>query len=460
MLAICLFFLCAGGSFIYFSLFGDPPVNGTKVLQKTTEAVSKVKYYTADVYIQPEGNASSSSVINGTVAYDVSAGNMSGTFSVPMVYGKASPRLGVEVISFSGATYAKFRVKNASDDGVVKYPEDWILIGPGEKGPDQFVVLGESLAFYDVLELFRKGGKYLVVDGQAEKQIGGDAPGYRFSLRPSLVESLHPQGVSEEFDTVLKEGDINVWVSAKDKSVTEVRFSARGYMVTMKIKNQNKTVEIKQPAGALSLSEWRSKQFSEFVPKGLVSEIFIGSYGNIKKEYLDAIKTAVEKETGIKATILLSGPALPEKAPLFSVSRKQFDAVSVFTSVKNASLKYGDKTRFIYVLDMDTYSSVENGKDSVWYMDEVGANTTLMSLYGLRKISDSDSNPAEQSLVIARAQKIALRVLGTSVGFGLSPSTEMPTCLMYKTNSLAELDAEGAGYCPEEKAVIKKFFGK
>jgi len=455
LVAFCLFFLSAGGSFIYFSLYGDPPINAEKILQKTIEASSVVQSYTADVFVQRGGSVLPITMINGVVSFDTTAGSGSGTFSF-----SATSKLKTETRIFSDGSFLKYDSKEAAtSSGAVSYPSGWMTISDSEIGPDEFVVLRNSLAFADVLELFQKGGKYLVVDGMADKQINGTESEIHFVLRPSLIEASHPVDVSKNFDSLLKEGKVNVWVSSKDKMVKEVRFVSRGYSVTVKIKNINTPVKVEKPETFVSLSDWRAKQFSDFMLQSSISEIFIGSYGSIKKEYLDAVSTAIKKETGIKPTVLVPGAELPKTAPLYNADKGKFDANVAFESVKTSSAKYGNKARFIYMLDVNIYSDKENA-GSVWGVDEVGTNAMIISLFGLRRTSDADSASAPQPLVITRAQKVALRALGMSVGFGLSPSTENPTCLMYKTNSLTELDAEGLGYCTAEKAVIKKFFGK
>ena len=460
LVAFCLLFLCSIGSFIYFAIFGNPPINERKLLQQTADTASSVRYYTADVVVQTEGNASTTDMISGTVAFDTVSETESGTFSMPIVPGKSAPKVKIENLSFSDAQYAKFTVKDPKNQGTTTFPEEWVMISASEKGPDQFAVLRQSLAFADIFELFQKGGRYLVIDGTAEQQIGGTEPEIHFVLRPSKIETDHPIGVSKNFDTILSEGKMNVWVSSREKNIRQVSFTVNGYSVKIKIKNSGKAITVEKPTGALSLSDWKAKQFSLFAPKKLVSEIFIGSYGSVNKQYLDAIASVVKKETGITATILVPGTALPEQSPLYKQNRRQFDAANIFESVKSASAKYGDSARFVYVLDVPLYSSMEKNRDSVWYADEMGTNTSLMSLRGLLNMSDASNTPAQQPIVTARAQKIALHILGTSVGFGLSPSAENPTCLMYKTNSLAELDKEGSAYCSAEKGVISKFFGK
>lgn len=460
LVAFCLFFLSALGSFIYFSLFGDPPINGDKILEQTMTASSAVKSYTAEIFIQNEGVASSSAVVNGTVRVDTATGAHNGLFSFSLSRNNTNPRLEVETLTFPEASYAKFILNDKMNKSLAAYPPDWVIITASEVGPEQYAVLQRSLAVADVLELFRKGGKYLAIEGTAEKQIGGVEPQIHFVLRPSKIESDRPSEVSENFDTLLRKGEVNVWVAAKDKSVREVRYSVNGYSITMRIKNTSARPNIERPEGSITLTEWKTKQFSAFALKDPISEIFIGSYGAIKKEYLEALSSAIKKQTGIKATVLIPGSELPQTMPLYNAERKQFDADTAYNSAKAASQKYGAKTRFIYVLDVNMYSSLRPKQVSAWFIDELGSNTVLMSLYGLRRISDTDPSPADQPLVISRAQKIALHALGTSVGFGLSPSTENPTCLSYKTDSLAELDKQGTAYCAPESSTTKAFFKK
>ncbi len=455
-----ILFLSIGVAFIYFSLFGNPPINNVKALSQVAGIASSIKYYSADVIIQPEENSNASAAIKGTVSFDVAGGNSTGKFIFPLNPGKVNPTLTIETLSFKDSSFVKFRLDDPNNESLIKYPSGWTSINDSDKGPVQFDILKKSLANSDILELFRKGGEYVLIKGGVEKLLVDTVQTIHFTLRASEAEMSHPKGVSSSFDPIIKNGNVNVWENFKDKSIKEIRFNADGYVVTMKIKDVNKVVSISKPDVALLFTDWKSQQFDEFIPKDTVSEIFIGSYGVIKKEYLEGVRSAVEKATGIKTTTLLPGAALAQNPPLYNATNKQFDSSALFKSAKTASSKYGSRSRFIYVLDADLYSPNENSTTTVWYMDEQGANTAIVSLYGLNKNSDIDPLPAPAPVVVARAQKIALHVLGTSVGFSLSPSADVPSCLMYKATTLAELDKQGTGYCSPENLVIKKFFLK
>lgn len=185
--------------------------------------------------------------------------------------------------------------------------------------------------------------------------------------------------------------------------------------------------------------------------------VFVGSYGSIKKEYLDGVQTAVEKATGAKVTILESAETPVKKSPLYNTARQQFDADTLLKGVETASLPYGTTSRFIFVFDVDMYSSSNPSLKSVWYAGLKGKNVSVISLYGLQKKSDTDLSAADPSLVAVRLQKNALRMMGTNIGV---PSSSEASCIMYPSKTLADLDKQGTGYCSPEQSLVNAAFAQ
>ncbi|TRZ51821.1 hypothetical protein D4R99_03745 [bacterium] len=183
--------------------------------------------------------------------------------------------------------------------------------------------------------------------------------------------------------------------------------------------------------------------------------VYIGSYGDIKKEYMDGIQSAVEKATGAQVTVLESAAALTKKTPLYDAKRQQFDADILLKGVETASLEYGAKSRFIYVFDVDMYSSSNPNLKSVWYAGTKGKNVSIVSLYGLQKKSDTDTTQAPSSLIASRLEKNALHMIGTNIGVPFSSDAK---CIMFSPKTLADLDKQGTEYCSAEQATINTAF--
>ena len=166
-----ILFLSIGVAFIYFSLFGNPPINNVKALSQVAGIASSIKYYSADVIIQPEENSNASAAIKGTVSFDVAGGNSTGKFIFPLNPGKVNPTLTIETLSFKDSSFVKFRLDDPNNESLIKYPSGWTSINDSDKGPVQFDILKKSLANSDILELFRKGGEYVLIKGGVEKLL-------------------------------------------------------------------------------------------------------------------------------------------------------------------------------------------------------------------------------------------------------------------------------------------------
>jgi predicted Zn-dependent protease len=449
-------FLSIGVAFIYFSLYGGSrPVNSVVIFQKVFDSASSIKTYSAHILVQPEGTAPAMPMFEGDTFFDIPGSQMSATFEVPVSAEKGAAKISVRTVFSDGKKFVKIRAMGGSPI----FPDDWILVNTEGDVPKELERLETAGALFDALEIFRKGKEYAIINGDITKEKIGGTDEVRFVLHDNPAKKLPPE-MPEKLASLLRDGQINVWATQEDGELKEIRFSLNKYTITISITGTNKRSDILSPKTSVSQNEWKAKQFALAVPKEAVTEVLIGSYGDIKKEYLEGVRSAVQKATGVKTTVMGSGAPLNKKAPLYDSARQQFDADALFKSIEAVSAKYGPANRFIYVFDAAMYSSSDPDRKPVWYAEKHGGNAALVSVYDLQKKSDSATTPAAPPLVISRLQKISLHVLGTSVGFSFSPSVSDKKCLMYPAGALAELDAQGSGYCAPEKGVVSKVFKK
>ncbi|MFA5831078.1 MAG: hypothetical protein WC878_04595 [Candidatus Paceibacterota bacterium] len=450
-------FLSIGAAFIYFSLFGGSrPVNSVVLFQEIFDSASAVKTYSAHVRLQPEGAAPTMPMLEGDTFFDISGSQMSATFDVPVSAEKGSEKISARTVLSGGNTFMKMNAM----EGNAALPDEWILVNPKTGIPKELQQLENANALFDVLEIFRKGKHYVIMDGEIEREKTGGTNTVRLALRANPATTFPPE-MSEKFVSILRDGRINVLANQEDGELKEIQYSLNKYTITVSITGLNKPSDISAPETPISLLQWKEKSLALAIRKGSVTEVLIGSYGNIKKEYLEGVRSSVQKATGVKVTIMGGGAPLGEKAPLYDSARRQFDADVLFKSIEAASAKYGEANRFIYVLDVPLYSSSDSDRKSIWYAEKKGGNASLISVYDLQKKSDTaTTTPAALSLVISRLQKISLHTLGTSVAFSLSPSSDDKKCVMYPAATLAELDAQGNGYCIPEKNFVSRVFKK
>lgn len=204
-------------------------------------------------------------------------------------------------------------------------------------------------------------------------------------------------------------------------------------------------------------SEEQNQAFVSSLTKVPVKEIFIGSYGVVDKEILEDMRNKVENTFGVKTTLLNPGPAVPKEEPFYNKSRNQYNSDVLLKSVEQSSSMYGQSVRFLYVVDMDMTSFFEWSSRAPWLRAESGQNAALVSIHTLRAANTTSQETLQQTLS-ARAQKAALRALGVTVGFDVSPSATDASCITYPALTLEELDAQGNTLCsPESEAVAHVF---
>lgn len=211
----------------------------------------------------------------------------------------------------------------------------------------------------------------------------------------------------------------------------------------------------------LTDEEIQNQTFLDSLPNTPVREVFIGSYGTIDKNILEGLQSTIAETLGVKTTVLAPGAAVPKEEPFFDKTRKQYNSDLLLKSVKQSSEVYGREVRFVYVVDLDMVSFSEPSQtETLWPRTENGANVVLISLNALRKKTGGLSTETVQETLLDRAQKIALRGLGATVGFDASPSAKNPSCLMYPAITREELDAEQITLCSPESLAVAKIFQK
>lgn len=207
------------------------------------------------------------------------------------------------------------------------------------------------------------------------------------------------------------------------------------------------------PAAVAVLNENENKEFLNSLPQIRVKEIFIGSYGAADKEILGKLRNKIEKTYGVKTTLLNPGPAIPKEEPFYSKDGNRYNSDVLQKSVEGLSSVYGQAARFLYVVDLNMSSfSDENPPQAEWLRAEKGQNAGLISLYSFR----ADG----QQTLLKRAEKVALRALGITVGLESSPSTKDESCIMYPALTLEELDAQGNALCDPEAQAAERIFQK
>lgn len=208
-------------------------------------------------------------------------------------------------------------------------------------------------------------------------------------------------------------------------------------------------------AAALAISDSASanlenEEFFAAVSQTAVKEIFIGSYGAVDEKVLGFLREEIEKTFGVKTTLLHPGAPIPKEPPFYDAVRKRYNSDTLLESVKLSSAQYGASVRFLYVVDVNMSSFLEK-TPAFWFRAEHGANASLVSLYGLGEGSSS---------FFPRVKKAALHAIGTTVGFGLSPSVADTSCVMYSASSVTELDEQRDIFCRPEADILARVFVK
>lgn len=228
-----------------------------------------------------------------------------------------------------------------------------------------------------------------------------------------------------------------------------------------KAENRGNTTDSGMPAAAVlavadteaasaTSSDPKVEEFFAALSQIAVKEIFIGSYGDVDSKVLVFLRDETERTFGVKTTILAPGAPIPQEAPFYDKARKQYDSDTLLESIKQSSSPYGASVRFLYVADIDM-SSLSRKASPLWLRAEADSNASLISLHNLG---------TAQEVLFPRAKKAALYAIGTTAGFGLSPSVSDASCIMHSAVTMIELDKQEDTFCEPETDAIPLIFLK
>jgi len=453
LIAIGVLFFAVAGAVLYFLIFGTPPLKTDAVAKQVLSSLSTITSYNAKLSLRSISSISGINSFTGTFSYDEKNAQSDGQFEIPLSVTTGAPKVATEVFLTTGENFAKLAINDTLSKSVMQFPAGWFRVLDSEK-PDQYAFLQGSGVFTDAIHVLQSDAAKITVKGQAERQMNDQAPQIHIVFH-----------IPETNKTPLSGKDIDVFVDTKSYSLQSLSFNTSSFSVSEDISNINQPFGFVLPVNALSYSDWKSQLFSSSVASvAPVSQIFIGSYGNINAKYLEGIRSGLQKITGAKTMLLAAAPALEKKAPLFDVSRQQWNADVLLQGVQNVSNPYGQGVRILYVIDSELYSPTRKDLSSIRSLGSLGSNAAVMTISGIEQNLSAPigtSTPAlSNAVIISRALKIAENALGLSMGFGNSPSTLDPKCVTHSAVTVADLDAQTAGYCAPEKNLLKNLFKK
>lgn len=196
-------------------------------------------------------------------------------------------------------------------------------------------------------------------------------------------------------------------------------------------------------------NEAQNKVFFASLSAIPVKEIFIGSYGFVDKGILEGLRSNLEKAYGVETTLLNPGPAVPKEEPFYNKNRNQYNSDVLFKSVQQSSAVYGPAVRFLYVADLNMSSFSAWAPEPSWLRAEKDVNAAIVSFSAFGQTTD---------VLSGRLEKAAVRALGITVGFDLTPSVADTSCVMYPALTVEDLDTQNSALChPESEAVARVF---
>lgn len=205
-------------------------------------------------------------------------------------------------------------------------------------------------------------------------------------------------------------------------------------------------------------AENANEKFFSSLEETPVKEIFIGSYGVVDKDILEKLRSRVERIFGIRVTLLSPGPAIPKEEPFYNKTRGQYNSDILIKSVEQSSSTYGKSVRFLYVVDLELASFSEWAPAPSWIRANSGSNAALLSIHDFYK--DINNKKTSEELLLERAEKSAMRALGITVGFDVSPSVADTSCVMRQILTVEELDAQKNAFCSPEIEALAQVFQK
>jgi|GEM_PF-4253300 len=493
LISLCLLCFVIAGAAVYFLILGIPPTNTSNIVGRVMTAAGSAESYTVKLQVVPATEFFMQSKITGRVTFDLRRGKTDGTFDVPLLTADGAAMSRMEAFVSGGEVLARYIPDETTPKDMKVFPREWFKLDTKDK-PIEYRVLEQAFALSDFTKILKNGSGFVTTQNDAVKEKQGEANVWHVVFRRP---ETFPPGLPNEhlafFSALSDSHDIDIWVDEKTYDVLQMHFVINGFDVTAVITDLNKPNDLAVPKDVLAYPEWKTKLAAASVPNLTpITQISIGSYGEIKPAYLEGIRQAIQKATGITTTVLNSAPTPEKKELIWEKELSGWNGNALLSGVQQISKSFGPNVRILYVVGDKMYSVFE--KNQIWSRGEFGSNASVISLAGLdervaismamtattttttatttvpvtsatsttsAKVAETaDSSVAPESVVIARAQKIALQALGETVGFDIAPLAGNTTCAMYPFKTVAEIDVLGKAYCQPELGYIPQIFKK
>jgi archaemetzincin len=174
-----------------------------------------------------------------------------------------------------------------------------------------------------------------------------------------------------------------------------------------------------------------------------MERIIILPLGEIERDVLDAIASGLHEAYGVDTVI--SRP-VPVPAAAYDPGRRQYCSTTILRLLTRSSA--GGRDRVLGVIDQDLYvpelNFVFGEADMVTGAAVISLTRLRQEYYGLGSV---------RKRFLLRAVKEAVHELGHVAGFGHCPD---PRCIMHFSNSLADTDRKGPGFCSRHRKTTSK----
>jgi len=192
--------------------------------------------------------------------------------------------------------------------------------------------------------------------------------------------------------------------------------------------------------------------FLSSLPDKQITDVFIGGYG-VPNGTLELIEQVIKDKIGVGTSIEAYSGTLPMRDNYYDKSRGQFDGDAVWQYFIDTFADRGDTVRYLIVVNEDMYTKLQPERPYIFSRASFLNNTAVISVKRLKGESTSSTEIYQQ-----RVEKLALRTLGVTVGFSLSPDADNINCVMYQALTLEDLDRVGSIFCEETETAFNKAF--
>jgi archaemetzincin len=174
-----------------------------------------------------------------------------------------------------------------------------------------------------------------------------------------------------------------------------------------------------------------------------LERIIIVPIGEVDREVLDTVASGLREVFGSDS---VTGPSVPVPAAALNPDRRQYRSTAILHLLERDTA--GGRNVVLGVIDEDLYVPELN---FVFGEADTVAGTAVISLIRLRQ-EFSGLRP-DNALFLLRAVKEAVHEIGHTVGFGHCPD---PRCVMHFSNSLADTDRKGPGFCGRHRKPFER----